>query len=651
MADREELFPDRALGYVVEWKGSYGYAVPSVPIDHPKFNKRRGKLYVDASDVMDDLTGVGALVSFNVYVNDDGLGAMNVTMADEAEIAILGGEDDVEKASAVKEEATAEKPKELHQPKWGAAPAPRQSVNAGAPPAAASAAKRPLPSASASSLAARRANYGKASAPTGPPKGYAQAEPSRIAPPSASRLLPIPSSHGEIQPPRARPQSGYGKKDAWQQPAPAAAKAMPPQRKPTGVWGIVAAAEEPVASRRQSNAVYEAAGGGWRPPYNAGQQRQAPLSAGKLLQPMPNYGKAGAQPFIERRPAPSSLAKVVAVHGGGGGARGKRQTEWTDESQQAAVPAAILEKVKEALDKCLWKATEAVMDQEDTWSQDTMVKRISKYFQKGVVGANLVQCVWVDAAKKYVEAAMGGFSAACGDRPWFFGFEAGPALAHALWELLPICAPPRPKWKQLEEFVVAEYAARLDRQMLDMAVWEKCSELWKDDQVRNKLYKALNQTYDSAVEEASSAGHQEEHEQVEHFMTTWIHNSMNRAWQMVPDPEETLQEAQAIVLFESLVMPFGEEHAFSCVPARIAQNVGRPPPQWPVISATVDALFHEWRNPPPTDGPPKKKRKGPKNAAAEDEIAGMIDASWHSWQDFQTNSDQMEAKAEITEDI
>jgi len=76
--EREKVVKKRLTGTVQAWKGKFGFIEPSAPIDHPMF---KGKLYFGAEDVEAELEGVGGAVSFFVYSDAKGIGAMNVKPA------------------------------------------------------------------------------------------------------------------------------------------------------------------------------------------------------------------------------------------------------------------------------------------------------------------------------------------------------------------------------------------------------------------------------------------------------------------------------------------------------------------------------------------------------------------------------------------
>jgi hypothetical protein len=75
----------RQVGSIVEWKGAFGWIQPLKPTAHPKANPaKQGKVYLAAEDVTEELDGVGAKVSFQLYFDATGLGAADVKMAKNA---------------------------------------------------------------------------------------------------------------------------------------------------------------------------------------------------------------------------------------------------------------------------------------------------------------------------------------------------------------------------------------------------------------------------------------------------------------------------------------------------------------------------------------------------------------------------------------
>merc|ERR1712151_1134860 len=82
--ERERLTAEKFSGEVVEWKGKFGYIMPSEPVEHPDADKHEGKLWVSMKDI--EATGLteleaGTQVSFHIYTDASGaLGADEVEM-------------------------------------------------------------------------------------------------------------------------------------------------------------------------------------------------------------------------------------------------------------------------------------------------------------------------------------------------------------------------------------------------------------------------------------------------------------------------------------------------------------------------------------------------------------------------------------------
>merc|ERR1712048_900316 len=84
---RTKVVPNRVTGKVKEWKGKFGWIVPDMKLNPPEAKKNDGKIYLAHEDVEEELEGVGASVSFFVYSDGEGLGAMNVRPATPAKPA------------------------------------------------------------------------------------------------------------------------------------------------------------------------------------------------------------------------------------------------------------------------------------------------------------------------------------------------------------------------------------------------------------------------------------------------------------------------------------------------------------------------------------------------------------------------------------
>mmetsp|Transcript_52271 Transcript_52271/g.132051 ORF Transcript_52271/g.132051 Transcript_52271/m.132051 type:complete len:313 (+) Transcript_52271:92-1030(+) len=74
----------RITGRIVEWKNKFGWIESDQPIDHPEARRKGGKIYLSQEDVAEVISGVGAHVSFYVYADGTGLGAMHCVPSDSA---------------------------------------------------------------------------------------------------------------------------------------------------------------------------------------------------------------------------------------------------------------------------------------------------------------------------------------------------------------------------------------------------------------------------------------------------------------------------------------------------------------------------------------------------------------------------------------
>merc|ERR1712203_822864 len=62
-------------GEVVDWKGKFGYIMPSEPIEHEAAQKKGGKIWASMADIESGATelAIGQEVSFHVYLDDSGI--------------------------------------------------------------------------------------------------------------------------------------------------------------------------------------------------------------------------------------------------------------------------------------------------------------------------------------------------------------------------------------------------------------------------------------------------------------------------------------------------------------------------------------------------------------------------------------------------
>mmetsp|Transcript_28381 Transcript_28381/g.90323 ORF Transcript_28381/g.90323 Transcript_28381/m.90323 type:complete len:456 (-) Transcript_28381:370-1737(-) len=80
---RRPLLQTRITGRLQEVKGKFGWIWPDKPINHPDAGMHEGKIYLSHKDVEAEIPGVGTHVSFVLYADGSGLGAMNCRPMDD----------------------------------------------------------------------------------------------------------------------------------------------------------------------------------------------------------------------------------------------------------------------------------------------------------------------------------------------------------------------------------------------------------------------------------------------------------------------------------------------------------------------------------------------------------------------------------------
>lgn len=74
---KTKISATRVTGTISDWKGTFGWITPDRPINHPEAAFHKGKVYLNQLDVEEEISGIGARVSFFPYTDGTGLGAMN----------------------------------------------------------------------------------------------------------------------------------------------------------------------------------------------------------------------------------------------------------------------------------------------------------------------------------------------------------------------------------------------------------------------------------------------------------------------------------------------------------------------------------------------------------------------------------------------
>lgn len=283
--------------------------------------------------------------------------------------------------------------------------------------------------------------------------------------------------------------------------------------------------------------------------------------------------------------------KGGAPKGGGSFSGGYRSAQNQGPAQDHDV---VLDRAHNAMSNAVWKATQKVARMEKEWDHKEFAKRITKYIYKAASAPELMNLPWDQAAAQFVESAMHGYSAACGDRQWFFDLDLAPSFGIAFWEIFTGTGQRAP-WSEVEAVLNGKYEELMDASLLEKAIWDTAGLLIKDESLRNKLAKALKKSHETAYKEAiDDPRPMADLARVEIFCRAWIESSMGKAWSTLETAGDLMTLDNLVWLFQDLVAPFGEEHPFSCVPAALTLSIGRPPRDWPFLTSAVRQFLADW---------------------------------------------------------
>lgn len=245
-------------------------------------------------------------------------------------------------------------------------------------------------------------------------------------------------------------------------------------------------------------------------------------------------------------------------------------------------PEKVLDKAHDAMYNAIWEATQSIAHMEETWEHKEFAKRVTKYLFKAASTPNLMSQPWYEATVAFVDKAMQSYSAACGDKNWFYDLDLAPAFVAGFQQLIQL-SHQRPKWQDVEAAINGKYEELMDESLFDKAVWDVLGALTQDEPIRNKIFKALKAGHDVALKEAQVLRRVADLQKVELFTRRWIDVSMGKLWQVFENAGILMAEDTIVNLFGDLVAPFGEEHPFSCIPAALTATIGRPPRDWPFL--------------------------------------------------------------------
>mmetsp|Transcript_39822 Transcript_39822/g.86923 ORF Transcript_39822/g.86923 Transcript_39822/m.86923 type:complete len:216 (-) Transcript_39822:55-702(-) len=84
---RERVTAQRVTGTLIEWKGKFGWIKPNEKVKHPLASSHQGKIYVSERDLEGGEIALKGPVSFFVYADASGLGALHCRPAAAAAAA------------------------------------------------------------------------------------------------------------------------------------------------------------------------------------------------------------------------------------------------------------------------------------------------------------------------------------------------------------------------------------------------------------------------------------------------------------------------------------------------------------------------------------------------------------------------------------
>jgi len=295
----------------------------------------------------------------------------------------------------------------------------------------------------------------------------------------------------------------------------------------------------------------------------------------------------------------------------------------------------VLERIHGNLYSIVGEAVDDVKVEEDKWSRTEMVKRIVGYIYKAAKAPDLMHKPWQEICKTIVHHGMGSYVSACSERPWFYQLALGNAFTSAVWELVQASSRGRPQvhFQDVQDYVMREFEQYLDKSLLTKAVWDATMLTFKDDAVRPKMFKAVHNTYQPALDELLADTRPiDDARKVENFTRRWMETSMTRAWSALEGAETVLTPGQVIRLFQNLIAPFGEGHEYTCIPSMLVEHIGRPPRNWKFLRTAVQKMFDDWLQAAQAPTPNKRRKRGggegeevpepqePPTAPEEDEV-------------------------------
>lgn len=265
-----------------------------------------------------------------------------------------------------------------------------------------------------------------------------------------------------------------------------------------------------------------------------------------------------------------------------------------------------LGKLHDAISQTAAEVVGEIAHLETDKSEGELTKRIVKSAYKAASEPKLLQMPREAAIQELVTRMMqGGYSAAFGEAPWFFSINLPMVLCAAAWEIFTVNGIFDGNIYELQDQVAFEYDVRIDRILLDKAMWEVAATVFGDEANQNKIFQAISRSYWPALDEVlGTLVTEEQHSgwltpdrelhSVQEFASKWINDAMCRAWVSIDGAERILTRDSVRQLFQGLVVPFGPEDPFTCIPGALTETIGRPPADWPYLDQAIAELFSKW---------------------------------------------------------
>ena len=262
-------------------------------------------------------------------------------------------------------------------------------------------------------------------------------------------------------------------------------------------------------------------------------------------------------------------------------------------------------------------AVERIVHLEECWNRQELVDRIMRHFKRGVKMPELRNLDWQGAIKAFIAKVMTGVHTAFHDKRWLFELDLTPAVLVSAQEIAKVKCPEGVDRRELEEVVDREYEAKPEKWLRVKALWIVVEATFKNQHQAKLVYSALDVAYDVALRDCLDTRRPlrdcleitKDRESVETFARKWIQHSMRGLWSHVWQSDRAIAEQQVLGLFRNLLVPFGDDSVYSCVPSCFTRQLGRPPRKWEFLQNCVSELVEVYF-PGAGTTPFSKRRRG-----------------------------------------